>query len=264
MTPLNLAGVDDQRVGRVVRALRRRRGWRQVDLARKAGLSQAVISRLELGSASRLTVASLRRIAASLGAEIVLNVRWRGAEVDRLLDEGHASLVAAVIALLTQAGWEVHPEVSFSIFGERGSMDIVGWHAPSRTLLIVEVKTELVSVEETVRKLDAKVRLAPKVVLERFGWRPAFRSHLLVLPSTTTQRRLVVRHAGVFDVALPLRTQEMRTWLRVPEGAVGGLLFMPLTTGGRVMRDAVSRKRIRARHAELAERAADGPSGLAG
>ena len=41
--------VDDQRIGRVVRALRRRLGWRQADLAEKAGCSQATVSETERG-----------------------------------------------------------------------------------------------------------------------------------------------------------------------------------------------------------------------
>lgn len=255
--------MDNQRVGRILRALRHKKGWRQDDVALKTGLSQAIVSRLEQGLIEPLTVATLRKIASALGAQAVISIRWRGADLDRLLDEGHASLVGAVVELLTQAGWEVHPEVSYSIYGERGSIDVVGWHAASRTLLVVEVKTELVSLEETIRRMDVKIRLAPEIVAERFGWQPALRSHLLVLPSTSTQRRRVARHAAVLDLAVPVRGQELRAWVEAPDRSVGGLMFVSFTTGARGMRGAMSRKRIRPTRVELAElESGSGEAGL--
>jgi predicted transcriptional regulator len=42
-----MPNVDDRRVGLVIRALRRRRGWRQVDLAAAASVSQSLIARAE-------------------------------------------------------------------------------------------------------------------------------------------------------------------------------------------------------------------------
>ena len=49
--------------------------------------------------------------------------------MDRLVDDRHAVLVAAAGSLLTRAGWEVLPEVTYSRYGERGSIDLVAWHA---------------------------------------------------------------------------------------------------------------------------------------
>src|SRR4029079_17838803 len=80
-------------------------------------------------------------------------------DIDRVADEGHAALVGLVAALLEGLGWQVRPEVSFSVFGERGSIDLVAWHPTARILLVVEVKTSLNSVEETLRRHDLKVRL---------------------------------------------------------------------------------------------------------
>jgi transcriptional regulator with XRE-family HTH domain len=246
--------VDDQRIGRVLRALRHKKGWRQADVAQKAGISQTVISNLEIGEIGSLSIATFREIAVAVGAQAVVSLKWRGADLDRLLDEGHAAVVGAVVGLLAKAGWEIHPEVSFSVYGERGSIDVLAWHAPSRTLLVVEVKTELVSLEETIRKLDVKIRLAPEVAAERFGWKPAFRSHLLVLPDTSTQRRRVALHAAVLDLAMPVRGEELRAWIKAPDRSVGGVLFVSLTTGAGTTRGGLSRKRIRLTRAEADER----------
>jgi hypothetical protein len=40
--------------------------------------------------------------------------------------------------------------VTFSIYGERGSIDLLAWHSETRTLLVVELKSELTSIEETL------------------------------------------------------------------------------------------------------------------
>lgn len=68
------------------------------------------------------------------------------AEVTKLLDAGHARLADRVVGLLRAAGWAVIVEYTFSHYGERGSVDIVAWHAAARTLFIVEIKTILLDV----------------------------------------------------------------------------------------------------------------------
>jgi transcriptional regulator with XRE-family HTH domain len=187
--------MNDPRLGGAIRALRRRRDWRQLDLADAAGVSRSLVSAIECGRVEALTLGTVRAVAASLDATIAVELRWRGGALDRLLDERHAQLSAAVAAVLEHCDWRVRPEVSYSTYGERGSIDLVGWHDTTRTLLIVEVKTELTSLEATLRKHDEKVRLGPRVVGERFGWRPTAVGRVLVLPATTTSHRHVQRHA---------------------------------------------------------------------
>ena len=150
-----------------------------------------MVSRLERGRIAAMAVGSVREIAQALDAEVLLVVRWRGGELDRLMDEGHATLVGRAVEILQSLGWETRSEVSYSIYGERGSIDVLAWHAPTRTLLVVEVKSELISVEETLRVHDAKLRLAPRIAAERFGWQATATARLLVLPDLSTARRRV-------------------------------------------------------------------------
>jgi transcriptional regulator with XRE-family HTH domain len=56
-------------MARNLRRLRLRREWSQDDLAHKAGVRQALVSALEVGTANP-TVESLDKIAAALGVEI--------------------------------------------------------------------------------------------------------------------------------------------------------------------------------------------------
>jgi transcriptional regulator with XRE-family HTH domain len=237
--------MDDVRLGRRFRVLRHRMGWRQSDVGAKAGLSQDTVSRVETGRITDVSIPALRQHAAALGPVLRIELDFRGGELDRLVDEGHASLVGAVASRLEAFGWEVRPEVSFAVYRECGSIDLVAWHAASRTLLVVEVKTELTSIEETLRRHDAKVRLAADVVAERFGWRPVRVARLLVLPDSTTARSQVRRHDAVLRPALPTRGPALRSWLREPSGSVRGLAFVPVTRDARRSRASAAPRRVR-------------------
>lgn len=246
--------MDDGQIGRRFRALRHRLGWRQEDLAARAGVSRGLISLIECGRIEEVTLRRLRRTARELDAEYVAVLRWRGGDLDRLMDEGHATLVGAAAAILRAAGWDVRIEVSYSVYGERGSIDILAWHAPSRLLLVVEVKTELVALEATLRKHDEKVRLASRIAREQLGWNAIGTARLLVLPSTSTARRRVDRHAAVMDVSYPLRGTTLRHWIVAPAGALAGLLFIDLEQSGRTGRSSITRKRVRCRRAAASGR----------
>ena len=243
--------MDDARIGRGVRRLRHRRSWTQEDLAARGGQSQDVVSRVERGRIEDMPLRRVRAIARALDAELVVALRWRGGDFDRLMDEGHAALVGRIAEVLEASGWITRTEVSYAEYGERGSIDLLVWHEATRTLLVVEVKTELVSVESTLRKHDEKVRLARRVAADRFGWHGRVTSRLLVLPDLSTPRRHVDRHSTVMTSAYPLRGSAMRSWIRWPPeagGPVSGLMFVAPTHKARGRRGPVSRKRVRHTH----------------
>jgi hypothetical protein len=170
---------------------------------------------------------------AALDARWEPTISWRGGALDRLLDERHAARIALVVELLGDRAWKFEVEVTYSRFGERGSIDVLAWHAPTATGLVLEVKSEFVSVEATLRKLDEKVRIArQELIRDRFGQHSLTVGRLLVLPSTSTERRRVARADRVLAPALPTRGDAMRAWLRRPAGPVRGLLFVASTNPG--------------------------------
>ncbi|HET7830121.1 MAG TPA: helix-turn-helix transcriptional regulator [Candidatus Limnocylindrales bacterium] len=220
--------MDRVRFGLLVRMLRRRRGWTQEDLAHRTGLSQSVVSRLERGGGYRLPVETLERVAIAVGARLRLQLVADGENLDRLLDADHAALVEHVSAMLARLGWEVAPEVTFSVYGERGSIDILGFHPPSGALLVIEVKSVIPDVQATLAGLDRKHRLAADIARKR-GWRVRSVSRWLVVADTSTARDRVGRHGRTFDAALPLRTVALRRWATSPAGPVAGILFVRLS-----------------------------------
>lgn len=236
----------DRRFGAIVRAIRRRKGLRQADVARMANVSQSTVARVEAGEIGGLAVHTARGIIEALGGSLELRPFWRGAAMDRLLDEGHAALCGRVAELLAGSDWETHAEVTFAHFGERGSIDLVAWHAPSRTLVVIEVKTELGSTEEVARRIDVKVRLAPMVAHERFGWGPLTVARLVVMAEERSNRRAVERHAAWFAMTFPDRNVKVRRWLKSPHGGLSGLLFLPATHQAGATRNPSAIQRVRA------------------
>jgi transcriptional regulator with XRE-family HTH domain len=236
--------VDIVRFGIVIRALRRRRGWRQVDLALAAGVSQDVVSMIERGFGGRMAFDTLARVAGALEARVLLDVRWRAGELDRLLDHDHATLAGAVAELLAGFGWDVQLEVTYAVLRASGSIDVLAWHALTRSLLVIEIKTEVTSGEAAIRKLDEKARLAAQIARERFGWRATTVSRLLVVESTTTARRRIAAAGRMFEAAFPARGVAVRAWVRAPSGTLSGLMFLPLTNQERHMSRSGGRHRV--------------------
>ena len=217
--------------------LRLRRGWSQHDLAGRAGLSRASISRVERGHCATLTYETLRRVAGVLDVRLEHDVGWRGGMLDRLLDERHAAMQEAVAARMAAlAGWVFATEASFSVYGERGSIDVFGWHERRRALLVVELKTELDDLQDTTATLDRKQRLAPVVARER-GWGPVETvGRWLVLDERGSNRRRVQSHAAVLRNAFPDDGHRAVSWLADPVGSFSGLSFLPVATPGNALR----------------------------
>lgn len=231
--------MDAVRLGLSLRALRRRRGWTQEDLAARAHLARSTVQRIERGGADDATGRALRSIATALDARFEYLVRWHGEELDRLLDAGHAAIVEHVVAWLRREGWVVAAEVTFAIGGERGSIDVLAFDERTGQLLVVEVKTVVPDMQGMLSGLDRKVRLAARVAAGR-GWRATGVSRLLVLPGDSTTRRRAALHGETLATVLPARTDAVRAWVRAPRGVLAGILFLPRGIG-----TGASRHRVR-------------------
>ena len=217
--------MNDLVLGRLLRALRRRRGWRQVDLAARAGTSQSHISAIERGGAGSSSLWTLRRVFEVLEARAEVSVSWRGADLDRLLDEDHRKLVAQVARRLDAYGWQIELEATYSEYGERGSIDVLALLPAQRACLVIEVKSAVASTEEIGRKLDEKARLSPRIVERRSGWRPETVGRVVVLPETMRLRRLIAREETLRRM-FPASMTVLRGWLRHPVGPIAALWFL--------------------------------------
>lgn len=226
-----LASMDRVRFGRSVRVLRARRAWRQQDLADAARISRSVAGRIERGELRTTSWRDLEAVALALDGQLGLEFRWRGADLDRLLDADHAAIVEALVGLYHAAGWEVIVEATFSEYGERGSIDVLARHAETGQVAINEVKASIGDAGATVMGVDRKGRLAP-VVARKLGWTCLGVSRFLVVRDGATSRRRVAAHAGIFRAAFQLGGFESRAWIRRPTAQpISGLFFLSPVRG---------------------------------
>jgi len=186
-----------------------------------------MVWRMEAGRADDVTMRHVDAVVRALSARLELLVTWQGEGLDRLLDADHAALVEATAIELRSLGWEVAVEVSFNIRGERGSIDLLAYHQPSQTVLVIEVKSVVPDLQATLVVLDRKSRLAAEIALQR-GWVARGVSRILVLADGRTSRRRVAEHEAIFAAALPNRTVATRRWLRdpAPGKAFAGIWFL--------------------------------------
>lgn len=220
------------RLGAIARAVRRRQGLRQSDLAAAAGVDRSTISHLESGEADRLTIGTIRRCVEPLGMRVEVRATWRGPELDRLLDEDHAALEAGWARRLDRWGWETRPEVSYSRYGERGRIDLVGWHPTAGALLIIECKTVLGDAQATLGTLDAKARLARFVARQLDLPNPSAVVPVLIFRESMTNRRHLATLEPLFR-RFGLRGRPAVTWLRRPTAPCpsGLLIFSSVNHG---------------------------------
>ena len=236
--------MDPVRLGNAYRALRLRRGWRQADVARAISVSRQLVSKIETGQLESVQVRALHSVAGSLRASVDIALRWHGEGLDRLLDAAHAGLVEAVVDRLARAGWETIVEASYSIRGERGSIDVLGLNRPSATVLVVEVKSVVPDSQAMIHAIDRKTRLAREVAVGR-GWPCRAVGRLLVVGTSSTARRRVELLSATYRSAFPDRGRRAAVWLREPAGPFSGLLFVPFATRGGARTGVTGRQRVR-------------------
>ncbi len=246
--------MDDQRFGSMLRAIRIRKRLRQADIAARAGVSRWIVMRIEAGRLGTMSLDTLRSVAAALDARVEPLVRWHGGELPRLLGARHGAMHEAMARWFASLPeWVAEPEVSFSIYGERGVIDVLAWHPVRRILLVIELKTETVDINEMLSALDRKRRLAASIARDR-GWDPEAVATWLVVADSRTNRRHVAAHAAVLRAKLPTDGRAMRAWLRDPRGPVATLSFLPSVRGAHLGSDLAPVRRVRPPNSRTSKR----------
>ena len=197
---------------------------------------------LERGHGRRLSIGTVEVMLTSLGARLDIRMWWNGPELDRLLDAAHASVGASVKRRLERWGWRVRVEVSYNRFGERGRIDLLAFHPATGTLLVIEIKTDLVDVQALLGSLDAKARLAATVA-GGFGWDVRASIPAIVFMENRTTRNRLAKVIALFD-RFSVRGRAATAWLRRPDRAPTGLLWFTAGPEHAPSRSAAPRVRL--------------------
>ena len=141
-------------------------------------------------------------------------------------------------------GWLVRVAVSYNRYGERGRIDLLALHPPTGTLLVVELKSQLVDVQSLLGSLDLKARLARHVARD-LGWEPGSVVPAVVFLASSTTRKRLHRLDTLFD-RYAVRGRSATTWLRRPHPPVPpGLLWFAQVKSSRQPSPARHRVRVR-------------------
>jgi transcriptional regulator with XRE-family HTH domain len=247
--PATIVAVNDTLVGLVFRAVRIHARIRQNDLARRAGVSQSTVSRIERGHLTTLPLDLVRAVATALEIRLDLVPSWRGGNLDRIVNARHSALHERLADRLSRAaGWVSAAEVSYSIWGERGVIDRLAYHRELGMLTVFEIKADLTDPAGLVAQVDRYRRLAPQIARSR-GWVASRVSCWAVVADTDTNRQRLAAHRELLRGAFPADGRRLAALLREPAHPIDGLAFLAyprVGTGARNLR-AVKRVRVMCR-----------------
>lgn len=197
-----------------------------------------------------LSLETIRRVAAALDIRVDLVGRWRAGDLDRLLNARHSALHEHVARMFRDElpEWIFEPEVSFALYGERGVIDILAWHPGRRAVLVIELKTDVVDVNDLVGGVDRKRRLARKVAQAR-GWDPEFVSVWVIVAAGRTNRARLAAHGAMLRAAYPVDGRGIRHWLRDPAAPTAALSMWHSVHPRTVKAELSPVRRVRAQHA---------------
>lgn len=196
-------------VGRAIRSLRTSFGWSQAELSRRTGISKSMVSRAERGLVGGLSFATTRRLLGAMGARSIVTIDAPVlAGKPHQGDPAHARMSGHVVARLRRAGWETRTEVEVGGDRSRGWIDVLAFQPASRSLLVIELKTEVHDLGQIERSLGWYEREA-WASARRFEWRPrALRGCLFLLASSANDARVAENRIS-FDAGFPLRSRHL-------------------------------------------------------
>jgi transcriptional regulator with XRE-family HTH domain len=202
------------RFARELVAARAVAGLTQTQLARRAGVTQGLISQAESGQILP-SLSVMDRLAAASGHDLVL--RLYPADGVRLRDSGQLQ-VAELIRAAASPAWRVRLEVPVGAAPDRRAVDMVLDGAAG--VVAVEVERALLDLQAQLRAAQLK-RAA---MAERTGQSVGL---VIAVPDTRRNRAVVITHRSLVGAALPIPSKRMWACLRSGASVDGdGLLWV--------------------------------------
>lgn len=207
-----------RRLGVALREARQATGLRQVDIADRAGVSQAWLSRMERGLGRTASLETWASVAAAVDRQLVAFLE-DAPGADRPRDYEHLKRQQLVIETATQGGWRAIPELAIDpAWTHSRSVDVLLERRSSRESIVVEVWDFFDDVGAAVRGLDGKIATLVRMHQQRGAvggdaW--AVRG-LFVVRGTRRNRALVREFSTVFASRFPAPGGDWLAALRDP------------------------------------------------
>lgn len=184
--------------------LRRARGWAQIELGRRVGISRSAVARVESG-ASPVRLTTYVALFEALGARPSFVVQPPFVEGPRRqADRMHALCSAYVRRRRESNGWLTAQEVGIGSDRSVGWIDVLSCHPGTRMIHVDEIKTRLDDIGRAQRSLDWYEREA-WAAARRQGWRPRQVVGNLLVLATDENEALLEANRELFRQWLPIR-----------------------------------------------------------
>ena len=154
--------------GQAIRDERIRRRLTLRDCAGRAGVSPALVQKLESGGSVSLEAYARVATALDLRAELVLGNRRRR-PVLRDADPVHSAMGELDAAHVRSLGFHVAIDEPYQHFQFAGRADLVAWDLDSRALLHLENRTRFPDIQDALGSYGAKRAYLPAVLADRLG-----------------------------------------------------------------------------------------------
>jgi transcriptional regulator with XRE-family HTH domain len=189
------------RLGREIRAARRRRRQTQAQLGALVGLSQSEISRIELGQGAGAPIGVWLAIAAVLG----LHPRFELARDPREepVDAGHLAVQELLLGQARAIGATGQFELPIGSSDPSLSVDVFVRDDRRRRLIVEEAWNSIGDIGASARSFQRKIALAREVALALGGDQPYKVHGVWVVRATRRNRELVASYPEVFTRFFP-------------------------------------------------------------
>lgn len=191
------------RLARELVAARAVAGLTQRQVARRARVSQALVSQVEHGKTAP-SLGVMHQLAAATGHDLA--IRLFPGDGIRLRDSGQLR-VAEMLRAVAHPTWRVQLEVPVATGRDRRAIDVV-LDAPG-ALVAIEIERALLDLQAQLRSAQLK-RAA---LADRVGRTTAL---VLAVPDTERNRAVVEAHRALLAAALPLPSR--RIWACIRSG----------------------------------------------
>ena len=195
--------------GQKIRSARRRRGWTQKELGRRADLSQQTISQMERGDGATLSLAAWKRVAMVLNLPLELRVGRDALELPG--DAGHLAPQELILRLGRVAGYRRTFELPTKTSDPMRSTDVGLVSHAKRRLLRIECVNSFGNIGDAVRSSDRKQREAEGLAISLGHGQPYSIHECWVVRSTRRNREILARYPEIFASRF---SGSSRRWVR--------------------------------------------------
>jgi transcriptional regulator with XRE-family HTH domain len=187
------------REGAKVRAARKRRGWTQVELARRTALKQPTISDLERGKGASVSLSIWQRVALVL--EMFLDFKLGRDKFEEPRDAGHLAIQELILRLGRVLGLSRRFELRNSPAAPTAWTDVGLIDREHRRLILYECVNSIGDIGASVRSSDRKQAEAEALAAARAE--PWTVHTCWVIRDTKRNRGLIARYPQTFESAFP-------------------------------------------------------------